>query len=186
MAKSNGFWVYCILFLTQVTFRQTLKPWVGVKGWEKVEMCLEWNVRQFGDFFQVPYNAPFFTTWFCTNWTILFFPLYFLCRIASNRCQTPGEIFSESIRNYRDKGFTAGNFKGHSSIYCTVVRNKLLLGHLQIGGIQLGIQFFKYQQNLCLFESLIFFQRVFWHDAGSSASCGWEQTTCTYILYEFF
>lgn len=66
----------------------------------------------------VPYNAPFFTTWFCTNWTILFFPLYFLCRIASNRCQSPGEIFSESIRNYRDKGFTAARFLTRCGFFC--------------------------------------------------------------------
>jgi hypothetical protein len=56
----------------------------------------------------VSYNAPFFTTWFCTNWTVLFFPLYFICCLISSKCKSPGNILRESVRNFRDKGFTAG------------------------------------------------------------------------------
>ncbi|GLV43767.1 uncharacterized protein CBL_06909 [Carabus blaptoides fortunei] len=84
--------------------------------------------------YTVPYNAPFFTTWFCTNWTILFFPLYFLCRIVSNRCQSPGEIFTESIRNYRDKGFTAARFLTRCSFFCLlwVATNYMYIHSLRI------------------------------------------------------
>jgi solute carrier family 35 protein F3/4 len=63
----------------------------------------------------VPYNAPFFTTWFCTNWTVLFFPLYFICCLISTKCKSPGNILRESVRNFRDKGFTAGKLKKKSS-----------------------------------------------------------------------
>lgn len=56
------------------------------------------------------YNAPFFTTWFCTNWTVLFFPLYFFCQLISNRCKSSTDILTESIRNFREKGFTLGKY----------------------------------------------------------------------------
>lgn len=58
-------------------------------------------------FQMVTYNAPFFTTWFCTNWTVLFFPLYMLCHLSTNRCKS-GDVLAESVRNFREKGFTAG------------------------------------------------------------------------------
>ena len=57
----------------------------------------------------VTYDAPFFTTWFITNWTILFFPLYFMANLIKSKCNSVGKIVSESFRNFRDKGFTASN-----------------------------------------------------------------------------
>ncbi|XP_063243739.1 solute carrier family 35 member F3 isoform X2 [Bacillus rossius redtenbacheri] len=67
---------------------------------------------------QVSYNAPFFTTWFCTNWTVLFFPLYFVCRLASMKCKSAGSILTDSVRNFREKGFTAGRFLTRCSLFC--------------------------------------------------------------------
>ncbi|XP_044258680.1 putative thiamine transporter SLC35F3 isoform X3 [Tribolium madens] len=64
------------------------------------------------------YQAPFFTTWFVTNWTMLFFPLYFLSRLSTKRCKSASEIFTESIRGYRDKGFTAVRFMTRCSVFC--------------------------------------------------------------------
>jgi solute carrier family 35 protein F3/4 len=80
----------------------------------------------------VSYNAPFFTTWFCTNWTVLFFPLYFICYLISTKCKSPGNILRESVRNFRDKGFTAGKLKKKSSgeIY-TVFTGTNILSQLQ-------------------------------------------------------
>lgn len=39
---------------------------------------------------------------------MLFFPLYFLSRLGTGQCESPFDILSESIRDFRDKGFTAG------------------------------------------------------------------------------
>ncbi|CAH1118773.1 unnamed protein product [Phaedon cochleariae] len=64
------------------------------------------------------YQAPFFTTWFVTNWTMLFFPLYFLCRLSNRRCETMSDIFSESMKDFRDKGFTAGRFMTRCGLFC--------------------------------------------------------------------
>ncbi|XP_056632363.1 solute carrier family 35 member F3 isoform X1 [Diorhabda sublineata] len=64
------------------------------------------------------YQAPFFTTWFVTNWTMLFFPLYFLCRISNRRCESMPDILTESIRDFRDKGFTAVRFMTRCSLFC--------------------------------------------------------------------
>ncbi|XP_030762051.1 putative thiamine transporter SLC35F3 [Sitophilus oryzae] len=68
--------------------------------------------------YTISYQAPFFTTWFVTNWTMLFFPLYFISRLSTKRCESMSDILSESIRDFRDKGFTAGRFMTRCSIFC--------------------------------------------------------------------
>ena len=72
----------------------------------------------------VSYNAPFFTTWFSTNWMVLFFPLYFIFCLISTKCESPGNILQESVRNFRVKGFTAGKFKKHFSLNAIVAQSK--------------------------------------------------------------
>ncbi|CAH2007200.1 unnamed protein product [Acanthoscelides obtectus] len=68
--------------------------------------------------YSVTYQAPFFTTWFVTNWTMLFFPLYYLTRLSNRRCESIFDILSESIRDFRDKGFTAVRFMTRCSLFC--------------------------------------------------------------------
>lgn len=80
------------------------------------------------------YNAPFFTTWFCTNWTVLFFPLYFFCQLGSPNYQTPTDILGESVRNFRDRGFTAAHFLTRCCLFCMlwVFTNYLYIHALSI------------------------------------------------------
>lgn len=80
------------------------------------------------------YNAPFFTTWFCTNWTVLFFPLYFFCQLGSPNYQTPTDILGESVRNFRDRGFTAAHFLSRCCMFCIlwVFTNYLYIHALSI------------------------------------------------------
>ncbi|XP_014252840.1 putative thiamine transporter SLC35F3 [Cimex lectularius] len=82
----------------------------------------------------IVYNAPFFTTWFCTNWTILFFPLYFFCQLIVNRCKSTTDILSESVRNFREKGFTLGRFMTRVSLFCLlwVATNYMYIHSLRI------------------------------------------------------
>ncbi|KAK0165757.1 hypothetical protein PV328_004251 [Microctonus aethiopoides] len=82
----------------------------------------------------LPYNAPFFTTWFCTNWAVLYFPVYFLCRIAKTKCTNPTEIIAESLRGFRDKGFTGGRFLTRCSLFCVlwVATNYMYIHSLRI------------------------------------------------------
>lgn len=54
------------------------------------------------------FNAPFFTTWFSTNWMVLFFPVYYCVQLASSRALTPAEILSESSELFRNNRYTAG------------------------------------------------------------------------------
>lgn len=68
--------------------------------------------------YAMAYQAPFFTTWFVTNWTMLFFPLYFISRLSLKRCESMSDILTESIRDFRDKGFTAGRFMTRCSLFC--------------------------------------------------------------------
>ncbi|XP_054000351.1 putative thiamine transporter SLC35F3 isoform X1 [Hylaeus anthracinus] len=83
---------------------------------------------------RIPYNAPFFTTWFCTNWEILYFPIYFLCQAARIKCNTPSEIIAENLRGFRDKGFTGGRFLIRCSLFCGlwVVTNYMYIYSLRI------------------------------------------------------
>ncbi|XP_014605174.1 PREDICTED: putative thiamine transporter SLC35F3 isoform X2 [Polistes canadensis] len=82
----------------------------------------------------LPYNAPFFTTWFCTNWEVLYFPVYFICRAVRTKCTTPSEILAESLRGFRDKGFTGGRFLVKCSLFCGlwVVTNYMYIYSLRI------------------------------------------------------
>lgn len=82
----------------------------------------------------LPYDAPFFTTWFCTNWEVLYFPVYFVCWAARNKCAAPSEIIAESIRGFRDKGFTGGRFLIRCSLFCGlwVITNYLYILSLRI------------------------------------------------------
>ncbi|XP_070157737.1 solute carrier family 35 member F3 isoform X1 [Polyergus mexicanus] len=80
------------------------------------------------------YDAPFFTTWFCTNWEVLYFPVYFICRAVRTKCVTPSEIIAESLRGFRDKGFTGGRFLLRCSLFCClwVITNYLYILSLRI------------------------------------------------------
>lgn len=65
------------------------------------------------------YNAPFFTAWFCTNFALLFFPIYLLGRLAISNCnESAGEILANIIRGFRDRGFTAARFLNRCIIFC--------------------------------------------------------------------
>ena len=65
-----------------------------------------------------PFAAPFFVSWFCTNLTILFFPIYLLGRAAMRKCEGPGEILGDVLRGFRDRGFTIGKFINRSIMFC--------------------------------------------------------------------
>ncbi|XP_052567610.1 solute carrier family 35 member F4 isoform X3 [Culex pipiens pallens] len=64
------------------------------------------------------FNAPFFASWFCTNFAILFFPIYILGRVAIKKCDGTGEILGEILRGFRDRGFTIGRFLNRCLTFC--------------------------------------------------------------------
>ncbi|XP_035774407.1 uncharacterized protein LOC118457180 isoform X3 [Anopheles albimanus] len=64
------------------------------------------------------FNAPFFASWFCTNFAILFFPIYILGRVAIKRCDGTGEVLGEILRGFRDRGFTIGRFLNRCLTFC--------------------------------------------------------------------
>ena len=52
--------------------------------------------------------APFFASWFFTNFSFFFFPIYILGRVSLRKCDKPGEILGDVLRGFRDRGFTIG------------------------------------------------------------------------------
>ncbi|XP_037911407.1 putative thiamine transporter SLC35F3 isoform X3 [Hermetia illucens] len=64
------------------------------------------------------FNAPFFASWFCTNFAFLFFPIYLIGRIAVRKCDKPGEILGDVLRGFRDRGFTIGRFLNRCLSFC--------------------------------------------------------------------
>ncbi|XP_043472021.1 putative thiamine transporter SLC35F3 isoform X2 [Leptopilina heterotoma] len=80
------------------------------------------------------YNAPFFTTWFCTNFAVLYFPIYLLCQATTRKCSNPSEIIAESFRGFREKGLTGGRFLTRCSLFCGlwVATNYMYIHSLRI------------------------------------------------------
>jgi hypothetical protein len=56
------------------------------------------------------FNAPFFASWFSTNFAILFFPIYMLGRASVRKCGESGEAIGDIIRGFRDRGFTISEY----------------------------------------------------------------------------
>lgn len=63
------------------------------------------------------FSAPFFASWFFTNFTILFFPIYMVCRCVTVKCDS-GEALGDIIRGFRDRGFTVGRFLNRCLSFC--------------------------------------------------------------------
>jgi solute carrier family 35, member F3/4 len=56
------------------------------------------------------FRAPFFASWFCTNFVILFFPIYLLFRGLARRCGANTETIGDILQGFRDRGFTFGRY----------------------------------------------------------------------------
>lgn len=67
------------------------------------------------------FNAPFFASWFFTNFLLLFFPIYLVARVTMHKCdEGPGEIIGNVLRGFRDRGFTAGRFLNRCMMFCVL------------------------------------------------------------------
>ncbi|XP_022253227.1 putative thiamine transporter SLC35F3 isoform X1 [Limulus polyphemus] len=65
------------------------------------------------------FNAPFFTTWFCTMWNIFFFPIYLGSRaLTQPEKDTTKKVIFECVRQFHEKGFTTTQFFGRCSLFC--------------------------------------------------------------------
>ncbi|XP_047517862.1 putative thiamine transporter SLC35F3 isoform X4 [Pieris napi] len=64
------------------------------------------------------YNAPFFTAWFCTNWLILFYPIYLIVMLIHNKCKSPNSIACNAFNDFKEKGFTFARFLSRCSLFC--------------------------------------------------------------------
>lgn len=67
------------------------------------------------------FSAPFFASWFFTNFTIFFFPIYILGRLTVKKCDGTGEALGDIIRGFRDRGFTV------SIVFVTIVSDTPVL-----------------------------------------------------------
>ncbi|KAJ2947600.1 hypothetical protein O0L34_g17398 [Tuta absoluta] len=64
------------------------------------------------------YNAPFFTAWFCTNWLILFYPLYLIVMLIHNKCNASHDIVYDAFTDFKEKGFTFARFLSRCGLFC--------------------------------------------------------------------
>ncbi|XP_068623774.1 solute carrier family 35 member F3 isoform X1 [Battus philenor] len=64
------------------------------------------------------YNAPFFTAWFCTNWLILFYPLYLIVMLIHNKCKSAHDIVFDAFSDFKEKGFTFARFLSRCGLFC--------------------------------------------------------------------
>lgn len=64
------------------------------------------------------FRAPFFASWFCTNFVILFFPIYLLFRGLAKKCGANTETLGDILQGFRDRGFTIGRFINRCITFC--------------------------------------------------------------------
>lgn len=64
------------------------------------------------------FTAPFFASWFCTNFVILFFPIYLLFRGLARKCGANTETLGDILQGFRDRGFTFGRFINRCITFC--------------------------------------------------------------------
>lgn len=64
------------------------------------------------------FKAPFFASWFCTNFVILFFPVYLMFRGVARRCGANTETIGDILQGFRDRGFTIGRFINRCILFC--------------------------------------------------------------------
>lgn len=64
------------------------------------------------------FKAPFFASWFCTNFVILFFPIYLLFRGIARKCGANTETIGDILQGFRDRGFTIGRFINRCITFC--------------------------------------------------------------------
>ncbi|CAO1431123.1 unnamed protein product [Diamesa tonsa] len=64
------------------------------------------------------FNAPFFAAWFCTNFSILFFPIYLIGRGFARQCGAETETLGDIMQGFRDRGFTIGRFLNRCLTFC--------------------------------------------------------------------
>lgn len=65
------------------------------------------------------FPAPFFAAWFCTNFVLLFYPIYLIGRLMTSNCnESPGETLGIILRGLRDRGFTIGRLLNRCIVFC--------------------------------------------------------------------
>lgn len=68
---------------------------------------------------ETEFNAPFLASWLCTNFVLLFYPIFLIGRLMTNNCnESAGEIFANILRGFRDRGFTVGRFFNRCIVFC--------------------------------------------------------------------
>lgn len=67
------------------------------------------------------FRAPFFAAWLCTNFVLLFFPIFLIGRYSLSTCdETPADVLNNVIRGFRERGFTAGRFLNRCIVFCAL------------------------------------------------------------------
>jgi solute carrier family 35, member F3/4 len=64
------------------------------------------------------FKAPFFASWFCTNFLILFFPIYLTFRGLAKRCGANTETLGDILQGFRDRGFQIGRYINRCITFC--------------------------------------------------------------------
>lgn len=64
------------------------------------------------------FQAPFFASWFSTNFVILFFPIYLMFQSIAQKCGAAPETFGDILRNFRERGYTFGRFLYRCVSFC--------------------------------------------------------------------
>ncbi|KAG5670094.1 hypothetical protein PVAND_000378 [Polypedilum vanderplanki] len=64
------------------------------------------------------FQAPFFASWFSTNFVILFFPIYLMLRGIAQKCGANTETLGDILRGFRERGYTFGRYIYRCISFC--------------------------------------------------------------------
>lgn len=64
------------------------------------------------------FKAPFFASWFCMNFSILFFPIFLILRGCASKCGQNAETIGDIFQSFRDRGYTLGRYLYRCVTFC--------------------------------------------------------------------
>lgn len=64
------------------------------------------------------FKAPFFASWFSTNFVILFYPIFLILRGCASKCGTNNETIGDIFQCFRDRGYTVGRYLYRCITFC--------------------------------------------------------------------
>lgn len=116
---------------------------------------------------KLKFNAPFFMSWYCSMFNVLFLPLFAFFRMSCFNRQSENitikKIFVESIHHFIDRGFTTIQFFTRCILFCSLwtLANYLLIYGIRKLDATVSMALFATSINFIYFLSWVILHNEF-------------------------